>query len=71
MASFDILYYNPLNLKNKIKKIEPKKIFCGSSKIFKNISWLINMPKIFHEPHKNPLGYLMYGPLENSVLKYK
>ena len=33
------------------------------------------MPKIFHDPHKNPLGprptYLMYGPLENSILKYK
>ena len=34
---------NPLNLKNKITKIEHKKIFCGPSKILKNISWLINI----------------------------
>ena len=43
MASLDILCSNPLNLKNKITKIEHKKIFCGPSKIFKNISWPINI----------------------------
>ena len=37
MASLDILYFNPLNLKNKITKIEHKKIFCGSSNILKSI----------------------------------
>ena len=29
MASLDILYSNPLNLKSKITKIEHKKIFGG------------------------------------------
>ena len=40
MASLDIY---PLNLKNKITKIEHKKIFCGPSKILKNLSWPINI----------------------------
>ena len=31
MASLDILYFNPFNLKNKIMKIEHKKIFRGPS----------------------------------------
>ena len=43
MASLDILCSNPLNLKNKITKIEHKKIFCGPSKNLKNISWSINI----------------------------
>ena len=38
MASLDILYCDPFNLKNEIMKIEHKKIFCGPSKILKNIS---------------------------------
>ena len=42
-ASLDILYSNPLNLKNKITKIEHKKIFCDPSKILKNVSWRINI----------------------------
>ena len=54
MASLDILYSNPLNLKNKITKIEHKKIFCGPSKIFKNFMAHHYMPKIFRDPHKNP-----------------
>ena len=42
-----------LNLKNKITKIEHKKIFCGSSKILKNISWPINIClKYFMTPTK-------------------
>ena len=55
----------PLNLKNKITKIE-------------NILWPVKnferyfmahqyMPKLSHDPHKNSLApsptYLMYGPL--------
>ena len=55
MASSDILCFNPFNLKNKIMKIEHKKILPGPSKILKNISWPINnqyMPKIFHGRHK-------------------
>ena len=43
MASLDILCFNPFNLKNKIMKIEHKKIFRGPSKILKNISWPINI----------------------------
>ena len=43
MTSLDILCFNPLNLKNKIMKIEHKKIFCGASKILKNISWPNNI----------------------------
>ena len=34
MASLDILCFNPFNLKNKIMKIEHKKIFRGLSKNF-------------------------------------
>ena len=65
MASLDILYSKPLNLKNKIRKIEHKKIICGPSKILKNISWPINI-RLKYDPHKNPPvpspTYLMYGP---------
>ena len=43
MASLDVVCSNPLNLKNKITKIERKKIFCGPSQILKNISWPINL----------------------------
>ena len=43
MASLDILCFNPFNLKNKIMKIEHKKIFRGPSKVLKNISWPINI----------------------------
>ena len=35
--------FNPCNLKNKIMKIEHKKIFRGPSKISKKISWPINI----------------------------
>ena len=38
-----IFVLQPLNLKNKITKIEHKKIFCGLSKILKNIWWPINI----------------------------
>ena len=43
MAGLDILCFNPFNLKNKIMKIEQKKIFRGPSKISKNVSWSINI----------------------------
>ena len=53
MASLDILCFNPFNLKNKIMKIEHKKIFHGPSKILKNISWPINIClKYFMTPTK-------------------
>ena len=70
MASLDILCSNPLNLKNKIKKIEHEKMFCGPLKILKNISWPINICLKFfmtsrkiHRPSPLPT-YLMYGPLK-------
>ena len=69
MASLDILCSNTLNLKNNIRKIEHKKIFCGPSKILKNISWPIDIcVKYFMTPRKlsgPPPTYLMYGPLRN------
>ena len=55
MASLDILCFNPFicNLKNKIFKIEQKKIFRGPSKILKSISWPINIClKYFMAPTK-------------------
>ena len=67
MASLDILCFNAFNLKNKIMKIEHKKIFRGPSKILKNISWPINIClKYFMTPTKTlcpPPTYLIYGPL--------
>ena len=42
MSILDILCSNPFNLKDKITEIEIKKIFCGPSKILKNVSWHIN-----------------------------
>ena len=56
MACLDIFCSNPINLKNKIAKVEHKK----------NVLWLIKdfkkyfnqyMPKIFHHPHKNPSAF--------------
>ena len=61
-ASLDTLYSNPLNLRNKITKIEHKKIFCGPSKILKNISWIINLClKYFMNPTKTlwPPSYIL------------
>ena len=54
MASLDILCFNPFNLKkNKIMKIEHTEIFRGSSKVFKTISWPINIClKYFMAPTK-------------------
>ena len=71
MASLDILCFNSFNLKNKIVKIEHKKIFRGPSKILKNISWPINIwlkhfmapTKTIGPPPPPPPTYLMYGPL--------
>ena len=62
MASLDNLCSNPLNLKNKITEIEHKKIFCGPSKILKNISWRINIClKYFMTPTKSlwPPSYIL------------
>ena len=48
-------------------KTEHNKIFCGPSKILKNMTYQY-IPKIFRDPHKNPQApspptYLMHGPL--------
>ena len=73
MDSLDILCFNRFNLKIKIMKLEHKKIFCGLSKILKNISWPINIClKYFMTPTKTlhtpppPPTYLMYSPLALS-----
>ena len=53
MASLDILCPNPLNIKNKITKIEHKKIFRDSSKILKKYSMVHQyMLKYFMAPAK-------------------
>ena len=53
MASLDILCSDSLNLENKITKIDIKKIFCGPSKMLKNVSWPINIClKCFMTPTK-------------------
>ena len=52
---------NPLNLKNKITKIDHKKIFCGPSKVLKNNSWPINVClKYFMTPTKTLRTSLLY-----------
>ena len=67
MASLDILCFNPFSLKNKIMKIEHKKIFGDPSKILKNIPWPINICLKCFMPPQNPPAppptYLMYSPL--------
>ena len=67
MASLDILFFNPFNLKNKIMKID---ISWPIKKFEKYFMVHQYMPKIFHGPHKNPLAppptYLMYGPLRSN-----
>ena len=61
MASSDILCFNRFNLKNKIMKIEHKKIFRGQSKILKDISWPINAClKYFMAPTKTLWDPLLY-----------
>ena len=69
MASWNILFPKPLNLKNKITKIQHKKKFLWPVKKF----WKIFPgPSIYaqsiHDSHKNPPSlpptYLMCGPLE-------
>ena len=53
MASLDILCSKPLKIRNKITKIEDKKISGGPSKSLKNISWPINIClKYFVTPTK-------------------
>ena len=65
MASLDDLRSNHLNLKNKITKREHKKNIMWPIKNFEKYSTAFQYtPKIFHEPHNNPVAppptYLMY-----------
>ena len=61
MSSFDILCFNSFNLKNKVMKIEQKKIFRVPSKILKNISWPINIClKYFMAPTKTLRSPLLH-----------
>ena len=65
-----------INLPKVKTRKEHKKIFCGLSKVLKNISWPIKIClKIFHDPCKNPLvpppTYLMYGPLSKIFFDYQ
>ena len=74
MASLDILCFKPLNLKNKITKIEHKKIFSSPTKILKNMSWPINMLlKYFMTPTKTlrplPPTYLSTVPKDKKCKK--
>ena len=78
MTSLDILCSNHLKLKNKIMKIEHKKIICGPSKNLwpmKNISWPINIClQYFMTPTNTlcvPPTYLLYGPYINHYLLMK
>ena len=62
MASFLFSCFNQFNLKNKIMKLEHKKIFHGPSKILKSISWPINIClKYFMTPTKTlrPPPYML------------
>ena len=72
MAGLDILCYNPLNLKNKIAKIEHKKIFCGPSKFFeKCFKAHQDMPKNFMTPTKPsaPLLHMNVQSLNSTKIK--
>ena len=64
MVSLEILRSDPVNIKNKITKIEQKKIFCGPSKTLKITSWPINIClKYFMTPRKTlaptPTSYIL------------
>ena len=48
MAILDILRSNPLNLKNKITKIEHKKIFVTHQTFWKNFDPHKNHPPFLH-----------------------
>ena len=71
MASLDILCFNPFNLKNKIMKIEHKKIFSGPSNILRNISWPINICSFrFYQEENNQQSfhYTFFGyPVSYSM----
>ena len=78
MASLDILCSNLLNFKNKIAKIQHRKIFCGPSKILKNIllpidiclKYFMTPTETLRSPSPSPPTYLMYGPLYYLLNKH-
>ena len=66
MASLDILCFNSFNLKNKIMKIEHKKIFHGPSKILKTVSWPISIClKYSMTPTKTLQAPLLHTKMES------
>ena len=68
IASLDILFSDSLILQIKITKGEHKNIFCGPSKIFKNISWRTDIClKFFMAPTKTLRSLLLHT--ECTVLK--
>ena len=70
MASLNILCSNLLNLSNKIAKIEQEKIFCGPSKILKNISWTIDIYlRYFMPPQKPPSEFFFPAGLFFRMLQ--
>ena len=61
IASLDILFSDSLILQIKITKGEHKNIFCGPSKIFKNISWRTDIClKFFMAPTKTLRSLLLH-----------
>ena len=70
MAILDILCSKLLNLKNKITKVEHKKIFWGPSKVLNNISWPINIClKYFMNPTKPSGALYMFNVRSLSNLR--
>ena len=68
IASLDILFSDSFILQIKITKGEHKNIFCGPSKIFKNISWRTDIClKFFMAPTKTLRSLLLHT--ECTVLK--
>ena len=70
----DLLSFLNEVTKKKFRKGKNKKFFCGTSKVFKNFSWPINIClKYCMVPTKTlpPLAYLMYGPLKKDQKKDK
>ena len=68
MASLDILCFNPFTLKNKIMKIEHKKIFHDPSKILKNISWPINICLNYFMAPTKTLNFAEFLHLKTQLL---
>ena len=74
IASLDILCCNPLILKNKITKIEHKKILCGPSKIkevnklsIKKASLILDIAVKIIKENKDLISYFVYNNFNNAL----